>query len=148
MNEDKEQAQVETQETSSCGEDEFGTVSEVFQSEVAKDLFVPAITFNWGRKDLKKCEWREGYLTIFQDSRYEGKMNLRCNKGVLFSCDSMETEFQLYVGGTVVFSFQAPTESVAGNDDEDIYYYGRGEAIKSYFNQIDGASRRPSGYCS
>jgi hypothetical protein len=148
MNEDKEQVQIGTQQELICGESEAGTSSEVFQSEVAKDLFVPAQTFNWGRKDLNQCEWREGYLTIFQDGRYDGKMNLRCNKGSFFSCDSMATEFVLLVGGSVIFSFQAPTKSVAGNDDTDIYYSGWGEAIRSYFDKIDGANRNKSGYCS
>jgi hypothetical protein len=59
----------------------------------------------------------------------------------------MGTEFRLLVGSTVVFSFSAPTESVGGASDVDIYYSGWGEAIRSYFNQIDSLSRNKSGYC-
>jgi hypothetical protein len=143
MAESKEQAQQEL----SCSKSESATPSEIFQSEVARDLFVGARTFNWGRGRLKDCEWREGYLTIFEDGRYDGKTNLRCNKGSFFSCDEMGTEFELLVGGSVVFSFQAPTKSVGGASDKDTYYSGWGEAIRSYFNQIDGASRNQSGYC-
>jgi hypothetical protein len=156
MNEDKEQLQIETQQELTCGESEDVASSEVFKSQVAKDLFIPAKTFNWGRDRLVDCEWREGYLTIFEDGRYDGKMNLRCNKGSFYSCDSMATEFFIKVvkvvndkpERVVIFSFQAPTRSVAGNDDTDIYYSGRGEAIRSYFNDIRFASRSTSGYCS
>jgi hypothetical protein len=142
MDENKEQ----TQQKLSCTESESATPSESFQSEVAKNLFVPARTVNWGRSRLDDCEWREGYLTFFEDGRYDGKMNLRCNKN-FFSCGEMGTEFKLLVGGTVVFSFQAPTENVPSASDVDIYYSGWGEAIRSYFNQIDSASRNQSGYC-
>jgi hypothetical protein len=145
---DMDENNEQTQQELSCSKSESVTASEVFQSEVAKGLFVPARTFNWGRDNLKKCEWREGYLTFFEDGRYDGKTYLRCNKGSFFSCDGMETEFELLVGGSVVFSFQAPTKSVGGNSDVDIYYSGWGEAIRSYFNQIDGAYRNQRGYCS
>ncbi len=148
MTEDSKQYQTESEQELSCGAEETGEMSEIFNSEIAKDFFVPAITFNWGRNRLKECEWREGYLTIFSDGRYDGKTNLRCNKGSFFSCDSMETEFFLYVGEKVVFSFQAPTKSVGGATDTDIYYSGWAEAIKSFFNQINRAGRKRSGYCS
>jgi hypothetical protein len=147
MEEIKEQSLSGNQQELSCGDSELAIIGETFQSEVAKGLFVPARTFNWGRKDLDKCEWREGYLTIFEDGRYDGKMNLRCNKGSFFVCEEMATEFELLVGGSVVFSFQAPTRSVQGATDTDIYYSGWGEAIRSYFNQIDSANRKKSGYC-
>lgn len=147
MEESKGESQGEARQERSCGEVETVSKGEIFQSEVAKGLFVPAITFNWGRKRLDDCEWREGYLTIFEDGRYDGKMNLRCNKGSFFVCAEMETEFELLVSNRVVFSFQAPTRSVQGADDTDIYYSGWGEAIRSYFNQIGSANRVISGYC-
>lgn len=63
------------------------------------------------------------FLTIFQDGRYDGKMNLRCNKGSFFSCYSSELLGNLGSVAKVVhssltetFCLKSSVEFLAGID--------------------------------
>ncbi|BDI21042.1 hypothetical protein ANSO36C_68440 (plasmid) [Nostoc cf. commune SO-36] len=103
-------------------------------------LSLTAITLNWGRNRISDCEWRETYLNLYNDGRYEGNVNLRCNKGAFFTC-TLATSFKIYVGQTVVAVLDAPTKEVAGADDKNAGLSGFSRAIADYFDQITSAGR-------
>lgn len=103
-------------------------------------LSLTAITFNWDRKRISDCEWRETYLNLYNDGRYEGNVNLRCNKGSFFTC-TLATSFKIYVGQTVVAVLDAPTKEVQGANDKDARLSGFSRAIADYFDQITSAER-------
>lgn len=103
-------------------------------------LMLASITFNWDRKRISDCEWRETYLNLYNDGRYEGNVNLRCNKGAFFTC-TLATSFEIEVNQTVIVTFDAPTKEVAGADDTDARFSGFSRAIAENFDLITGAVR-------
>lgn len=103
-------------------------------------LLLASITFNWDRKRISDCEWRETYLNLYDDGRYEGNVNLRCNKGAFFTC-TLATSFEVKVNQTVIVTFDAPTKEVAGADDTDARFSGFSRAIAENFGSITEAVR-------
>jgi hypothetical protein len=103
-------------------------------------LALTSITFNWDRNGISDCEWRETYLNLYNDGRYEGNVNLRCNKGSFFTC-TLATSFEIKVGQTIIVTFDAPTKEVQGADDKDARFSGFSRAVAENFARITSAVR-------
>lgn len=142
MLEENQIQSVQESSGSSCNQEE--DVVEL-DTSLTKDiklgpLSLTAISFNWDRKRISDCEWRETYLNLYNDGRYEGNVNLRCNKGSFFTC-TLATSFKIKVGGTIIATFDTPTREVQGADDKDAGFSGFSRAVAEYFDQITSAVR-------
>ncbi|RCJ16845.1 hypothetical protein A6S26_32340 [Nostoc sp. ATCC 43529] len=114
------------------------------ESVIITSLELRSKPFNWDRSRAGDCEWREGYLTIFSDGRYEGKMNLRCNCPNINCARHFDTSIDLQKerDSGVVTNIPVPSKDLGRADDEDVRYQSWALAIATEFDNIHWAVRQ------